>query len=174
MVLVSPEARRVLGDGAVAKLCASDVYGRAVIEAGWVLDDGAALLVAYRRSYFGRRPAEAVDWELAVNGRGIPDGDITACGDERIRLLMRRGMAFAWEALHALGTSAPGHPMIARVSASEVLSEPGAFTGYVSFFSAEFADAMGVGRGGEGDGVLVYLTSEECTQPLPEDAARIR
>jgi hypothetical protein len=148
------------------------MYGRSVIEDGWVLDDGAALLVAFRRSYFGSRSAEAVDWELAVNGRGIPDDDITVYADERIRLLMRRGVAFAWEALRALGESIPGHPMIARVSTGEVMTSPGEFTGYVSFFSAAFADAMCVGRWNEGDGVLVYLFSDECTEPLPGHTAR--
>ncbi|RFU41154.1 hypothetical protein DZF91_13320 [Actinomadura logoneensis] len=171
MAVMTPDARRVLGDGFVASVRASDIYGRSIIEDGWVLEEGAALLVAFRKSYFGTRSAGTVDWELAVNGRGIPDDDITAHGDERIRLLMQRGTAFAWEALRALGSSFPGHPMIARVSISEVMSAPGEFTGYVSFFSAAFAEAMRVERWGEGE-MLLYLFSEECTEPLPEDATR--
>ncbi|WP_245679339.1 hypothetical protein [Actinomadura hibisca] len=88
-------------------------------------------------------------------------------GDERIRLLMRRGVAFAREALRVLGASIPGHPVIVRVSTGEVATSPGQFTGYVTFFSAAFADAMRVGRAEEGDGVLVHLFSEECTGPFP-------
>lgn len=108
---------------------------------------------------------------MAVNGRGVPDEDITARGDQQVRLLMRRGVAFAWEALHALGISVPGHAMIARVSASEVLASPGEFTGHVTFFSAAFADAMRVGHAVEGEGIQVYLFSEQCAEPLAAGTA---
>ncbi|MGK5558354.1 hypothetical protein ACSNOI_42815 [Actinomadura kijaniata] len=138
-----------------------------------MVDEEAVLLAAFRRSYRGTRSwlGGTVDWELAVNGRGIPDEDLTAHGDERVRLLTRRGIAFAWEALHALDTSAPGHPMIARVSVSEVLASPGEFTGYVTFFSAAFENAMRVEHTAEGDGIQVYLFSPECTEPLAARAA---
>lgn len=146
-----------------------DAYPPTVIDEGWVRDDGAILLAAFRASYFGERSTFRTigDYELAVNGRGIPDLDLETQGPERVPLLMRRGCAFAWTALHTACSVMPESPMMARISAAPVLMDPDTFTGHVSFISCRFADAMGWDRITDRSGIQIVLSSEECARPLP-------
>ncbi|MFE9404924.1 hypothetical protein ACFYNY_24780 [Streptomyces sp. NPDC006530] len=135
-----------------------------------MLDDGANLLAAFRDSYFGRRSdfADMGSYESAVNGRGIPDMDIQSLGPESIELLMRRGTSFAWDALH-VAVNLPGKPsLLARVSVEPTLMDATMYTGYVTFFSAEFAESMGIGEENDLPGLQVVLASEDCVNPLPD------
>ncbi|GAA1587815.1 hypothetical protein GCM10009678_82810 [Actinomadura kijaniata] len=52
MTIVSPDARCVLGEKFVAGVCVSDMYQpwRSVVEGGWMAEQGAVLLAAFRRS----------------------------------------------------------------------------------------------------------------------------
>lgn len=130
-----------------------EAYWPEVPDEGWVLDDGALLLRALLRSYHGPRSAfpHAVDYELAVNGRGIPDDDTHDPG-----VLLRRGAAFARSALAAAARDVPGRSVTARVSVSPVLTDPDVHTGYVTFVSSRHAGGW-LDRALEGDGPVVVL-----------------
>lgn len=169
---ISCAAVRRLGRHFVAGVRASDRDAdlEPVLSAGWVLDDGANLLAAFRESYFGRRSAfaDVGSYESAVNGRGIPDMDFEELGPESIELLMRRGTSFAWDALHA-AADLPWKPsLLARVSVEPTMMDANMYTGYVTFFSAEFAEAMGIGEENDLPGIQIILASEDCVTPLPD------
>ncbi|MFI6056379.1 hypothetical protein ACIBCO_40785 [Streptomyces violascens] len=135
-----------------------------------MLDDGATLLAEFRDSYFGRRSDFATigAYESAVNGRGIPDMDIDVMGSGSIDILMRRGISFAWDALHE-AVDLPWKPsLVARVSVEATLMDADMYTGYVTFFSAEFAERMGIGEASDLPGLQVVLTSEDCVTPLAD------
>ncbi|MFJ9779104.1 hypothetical protein ACIRSS_05950 [Amycolatopsis sp. NPDC101161] len=72
----------------------------AVVRQGWRIIDGALLLSRWYDSYHGDRStfSQVVDYEVAVNGRGVPDLDLTEGRNKRVPKLLRRGMAFAWRA----------------------------------------------------------------------------
>ncbi|MEU5992275.1 hypothetical protein ABZ806_25170 [Spirillospora sp. NPDC047418] len=137
-----------------------------MLDEGWVTDEGARLLVAFRDSYYGARAGftHTVDYELAVNGRGVPDLDIEAQGHERARLLMRRGSAFAWAALHAAGLSMPRPLLVARISTAPVLTDPDVFTGHVTFFSSHPTETVQLS--GDLPDIQILLVSADCTSPL--------
>ncbi|MEU8347097.1 hypothetical protein AB0C74_35815 [Spirillospora sp. NPDC048832] len=171
MAHISPDAELALGSDFLRHLRAADIYPalRAVVRRGWVADEGATLLSAFRDSYFGDRSAFSTvgEYEAAVNGRGIPEDGIESSGLEGTWQLMRRGTAFAWSALHAAKTSCRGAALISRISVSPTLYDPDVVTGYVTFFAADFADALGVRPLGEGQGIQILLESADCLEPLP-------
>ncbi|MEH0544043.1 hypothetical protein ACWGH3_29685 [Streptomyces sp. NPDC054884] len=172
MVRISRDFREMLGDDFVNGVRASDRYSplESVVYAGWVTDDGATLLAEFRDSYFGERSAfaDAGSYELAVNGRGIPDLDIEAVGKARVDALMRRGIAFAWDALYAAYALPCESALVARVSVAPILMDPDMYTGYVSFFSAKFSDRLGMGADSELDGFQVLMSGKDCATPLPD------
>ncbi|MGW6977445.1 hypothetical protein [Streptomyces sp. NPDC054952] len=133
-----------------------------------MLDGDVTLLAEFRDSYFGERSSfpNAGSYELAVNGRGIPDLDIELTGAERIEPLMRRGVSFAWDALHGAGALSWKPSMLARVSVEPTVMDPDDYTGYVTFFSAKFADEVGMGADFELPGIQVIMSSEDCATPL--------
>lgn len=166
--------RSLLGDNFVNSVRVSDRYPPLdlVASAGWVLEDGATLLAEFRTSYFGHRSAfvNTGSFEVAVNGRGIPDLDIQATGVGRIDRLMRRGISFAWDALYE-ANSLPWKPtLMARVSAGPILTDPETYTGYVTFFSAEFAKEVGVMTEVDLSGLQVIMSTEDCVTPLSGSA----
>ncbi|MET7396916.1 hypothetical protein ABZS66_25880 [Dactylosporangium sp. NPDC005572] len=134
---MSAEAARILGSRRLPAVTASDLVWPDVIDDGWVVVDGAVLLAAWFRSYHGDRSRfrTTTDYELAVNGRGIHDLDLTGTGEARVRALLRRGVAFAQAALDKQRHQLPGVIVTARVSAASVLLDPSQFTGYVTFCS---------------------------------------
>ncbi|MFF4239408.1 hypothetical protein ACFYYL_26345 [Actinomadura geliboluensis] len=171
MAHISPDAEQALGSNFLQHLRAVDVCLplRAVVKEGWVVEEGATLLAAFRDSYFGDRSRFLTvgEYEVAVNGRGIPEDGIECSGAEKIQQLMRRGTAFAWSALHAANTSCRGTALTARISVEPTLFDPDVVTGYVTFFAAEFADALGIKPLGEGQGIQILLESADCLDPLP-------
>ncbi|MFI0354303.1 hypothetical protein [Actinomadura sp. 9N407] len=172
MPLTSPEAQKILGPAFLTSLRAADLDAsqRAVIDEGWIRDDGAILLAAYRDSYFGNRSAftDIGDYEWAANGRGVPDLGLETQGPERVHTLMRRGCAFAWAALHAVRASMPESQVMARISAAPVLMDPDTFTGYVGFVTCRSDDATGPSSTDGQSGIQIVLWSHECAKPLPD------
>lgn len=167
MARVSSEAKCLFGLDFIRAAEASDVYPslQYVIDSGWVSDGGAILLAAFRDSYFGERSAftDTGSYELAVNGRGIPDLDIVVQGVERIRVLMRRGVAFGRAALSCANlANVSDAPVLARVSVAPTLMDQELFTGYVTFFSSRFARGLGAGPDSRLPGIQVVLSSEDC------------
>lgn len=172
MSRISPEASRVLGPDFLQSIRSSDRCPllRFVIEAGWTVDAGATLLVKFRESYFGERSRfpNVGSYESAVNGRGIPDDDIEELGRGQIQALMRRGVAFAWDALHAAQALSPQPSLTARISSAPILTEPDIYTGYVTFFSAGFNAELGVESVASPSGIQIIMSSDDCVDSLPE------
>lgn len=96
MARISREAQDILGRNFLGTINATDRFAplNEVVDAGWVMDEGATLLSSFRESYFGDRESfHGIGiYEAAVNGRGIPDSDVTEVGGEQIEVLMRRGL----------------------------------------------------------------------------------
>lgn len=172
MSVISPDAEQALGSDFLERLRAADVFLplRSVVEEGWVSEGGAMLLVAFRDSYFGDRSSFSTvgESETAVNGRGIPEDGIQSSGREKVRDLMRRGVAFAWAALHAANASNQSASLMSRISVEPTLFDPEVVTGYVTFFTAEFASVLGVRPLGEKDGIQILLESADCLEPLQD------
>ncbi|MFE5515056.1 hypothetical protein ACFQ9J_31455 [Streptomyces sp. NPDC056529] len=171
MARISPNAQEILGKDFLDTLNASDRCDPLceVVAAGWVLDGGATLLSAFRESYVGDRASFSGigSYEAAVNGRGVPDLDVTDTGDEQTRMLMRRGSAFAWDALHAASVLPWAPPLLARISAAPILMDPGTWTGYVTFFSSRFEGDLGLAASADLPGIQIVLSSIDCENPLP-------
>src|SRR5262245_30429324 len=91
-----------------------------IVDAGWLVDDDAVLLRRFLDSYHGDRGrfADVVGYEAAVNGRGIPDLDLDPSSPDATLILLRRGVAFAWQALHKAYTHEPRLDVSAYVSVS--------------------------------------------------------
>ncbi|CCH29429.1 hypothetical protein BN6_21070 [Saccharothrix espanaensis DSM 44229] len=155
-------------------ISAQDVYppARSFLEGGWVVEGGAVLLVRLKGSYFGDRSkfGSVTSYERAVNGRAIPDLDIGVEGEERVRTLLRRGAAFAWEALFEANRSLAEVPVAALISTSSALMDPSIVAGNVTFVSgkshADFEESFDTGQ----DGVVILLTTKDCRVPLPGEA----
>jgi hypothetical protein len=140
--------------------------------------DGAILLTDWYESYYGERARfpETMDYEIAVNGRGIPDYDLVELGEARVSRLLRRGVAFAWAALHEQHRQLPDIRMAARISAAPIwvdlddpddLMDPDGFTGYVTFYAMRSGRPLYTDLVRLTDDVVVALFTEDCGQPLP-------
>ncbi|MET9374387.1 hypothetical protein ABZX98_09600 [Streptomyces sp. NPDC002992] len=171
MVRISLSALEILGKDFPGTVNASDRYAPLceVVDAGWVPDDGATLLSAFRESYVGDRASfpSVGSYEVAVNGRGIPDLDVVGTGDEQIKILMRRGTAFAWDALYAASALQWAPPLLARISAAPILMDPDTWTGYVTFFSSKFEGELGLDANADLSGIQIVLSSVDCVNLLP-------
>ncbi|MFG1881422.1 hypothetical protein [Micromonospora sp. NPDC049102] len=168
---MSAEAVRIAGDDLVRGVSRRDLPPgvESVLAAGWSVVDDAVVLTDFYESYYGRRDLfnELVDYEAAVNGRGIPDEDISERNASSIPLLLRRGVAFAWAALFEQRTKLPGIQVAAYISVSPILLEPDLFTGNVTFCS------IGPGRPLYIDPrnlvqheIVVEMQTEDCHRPL--------
>ena len=130
----------LIGDGALGDVSGGDLpdlFQRAVND-GWTSDErGAWLLRRFLATYSGSPDAftDVTGYEAAVNGRGIPDLDLTAGGKARAVALARRGVAFARAALTRLNADHPGHPpATAYVSIGDVdMDDEVSYVGDVTF-----------------------------------------
>jgi hypothetical protein len=118
---------------------------QAAIDDGWTVDErGAWMLRRFRATYHGSPESftDLTGYEAAVNGRGIPDLDLTTDSRDRAVALARRGVAFAREALRRLDAEHPDHPpAVAYVSISEVdMDDEVAYAGDVTFVTAHAAE----------------------------------
>jgi hypothetical protein len=115
----------LVGEDALSGVSPNDVPAefRQTVDDGWTRDErGAWLLRDFAATYHGSAEAfvDLTAYEAAVNGRGVPDLDLTIGGKARAAVLARRGLAFARAALHRLNTDHPDHPpVVAYVSISD-------------------------------------------------------
>lgn len=142
-----------------------------VVAEGWTIDGDAVLLRMMKSSYFGDRTrfSNILGYEMAVNGRGIPDDDIVESGSSSIVALLRRGVAFAWSALHAANVSLPDAVVIGRVMVSPTLMNPQDYTGAFTFW--HLPDLGLVPDVKNSPQIVVLLDSRECQESLPADLA---
>ncbi|WFE66194.1 hypothetical protein [Micromonospora sp. WMMD714] len=129
----------------------------------------ATLLKAWYESYYGDRSRfpEVMDYEISVNGRGIPDIDLSDVGEERVVRLLRWGTAFAWAALHEQRIKLPEVAVAAYVSAAPTLVDPDHFTGNVTFCTIYSGQAPYIDPAQLSDEIVVSLSTEDCEKPLP-------
>jgi hypothetical protein len=167
---MSAAMTRIMGPGFLRTVTRDDLSEgyEGLLSDGWVVVDDAVLLSGWLESYYGRRAgfARTMSYELAVNGRGIEDLDLTEGGEARIPRLLRRGVAFAWAALHVQHRQLPEVRMTAWVSAAPVLMEPDRFTGYVTFFATRPGEPVADDPTRYADEIVIALFTEDCRQPL--------
>ncbi|MES5823849.1 hypothetical protein [Streptomyces sp. RG80] len=110
---------------------------RAVVEAGWTLEEEARLLRALYSGYSGVGRAEfddVVHFEAVVNGRGMMDYDLPDAGSERLGPLLRRSLGYACTAL--LSVPSDGlWPVLGYISLSEGGLNDDMLTAHVTFCS---------------------------------------
>ncbi|MFF7283997.1 hypothetical protein [Streptomyces griseorubiginosus] len=110
---------------------------RAVVQRGWIVENGAHLLAALHSNYSGAAQSEFEDvihYEATVNGHGMLDYDLPHSGTERSRALLRRSMAYACMALLAVPAGRPW-PILGYASLSEGGLDDDLLTAHVTFCS---------------------------------------
>jgi hypothetical protein len=171
MAWMSSEAARIMGFGFLQTLTQADLIPefQAPISRGWVVVDGATLLRAWYESYFGERSrfSEIIDYEVAVNGRGIPDIDLIEMGQARVSRLLRRGVAFAWAGLHEQHRQLSDARMAAYISAGPTLVDPEVFTGNVTFCAVRRGQPEYIDPSRLLDEIVIALFTEDCEKALP-------
>lgn len=140
----------------------------AVVRQGWRIIDGAVLLSCWYDSYHGDRStfSQLMDYEVAVNGRGIPDLDLTEDRNERVPKLLRRGMTFAWRALHVQRHQFPNVEMSAYISVSPTIFDADYFTGNVTFCAVRPGEGPYIDREFLKDEIVVEIVSSDCVIDL--------
>ena len=172
MAWISAEAARIVGADFLQSLDLGDfpVEFEGAVHGGWAVTDGVTLLASWRKSYFGSRSRfrELIDYEIAVNGRGIPDLDLTEMGVNRVRQLVRRGAAFAWEALYKQRCQLPDIKLASYISAAPTLVDPDYYTGNVTFCTIRAGQPLHIDARSADNEVVVALFTEDCDHPLPK------
>ena len=144
---------------------------QAAISEGWVVDEtGAYLLKLFRRGYFGSRDSftDVTGYEAAVNGRGVPDLDLSEEGAARVQVLARRAYAFAWMALFSLRGIRDHAEVSAYISVGPTLMDENLYTASVTFCASHdgehpyIADMEQLTMN-----AVLTLDSTECDTPLP-------
>ncbi|MFF9099609.1 hypothetical protein ACF1AU_03350 [Streptomyces rubrogriseus] len=110
---------------------------RAVVRAGWSVQDDAQVLTALHAGYSGFGQAEfgdSVHYEAAVNGRGMTDYDLPEAAPERLGMLLNRSLSYACMALLAV-PSGRSWPVLGYVSLSYGGVEENLLTAHVTFCS---------------------------------------
>ncbi|MFI0447477.1 hypothetical protein [Actinomadura sp. 6N118] len=168
---MSTDASRIVGSDFLRTISRNDLIPdlQGPIDRGWTVSDGATLLRAWRESYFGERGrfSEVIDYEAAVNGRGIPDMDLDAVGEARVVHLLRRGVAFAWAALCKQYREYPGIRMAGYISAAPTLVDPDHFTGNVTFCTMRPDRAAYIDPDRTAGDIVIVLFTEDCKEYLP-------
>jgi hypothetical protein len=148
-----------------------DLFRRAV-EDGWTTDErGAWLLRRLLATYHGSPEAfsDTTGYEAAVNGRAIPDLDLSARGKARAVALARRGVAFARAALYQLNVDHPDHPpATAYISITDLdLDLDIRYEGNVTFVTEHDGEPPYLGdlAAVTGNAVLA-IDSTDCLNPL--------
>ncbi|MFC0548099.1 hypothetical protein [Kutzneria chonburiensis] len=119
-----------------------DAMEQWIFDDRWFELDGAVLLKGWHASYHGDRArfTDTTGYELAVNGRGIPDLDLAEEGEARAERLRGRGVAFAEAALKRAEKDLPHVEVVAYVSVSPTLFDPDRYTGNVTFCAVRQGD----------------------------------
>ncbi|WP_199510608.1 hypothetical protein [Nucisporomicrobium flavum] len=170
MSWLSAEAEAVGGTHVLSTLRRHDLTPEldAVVKQGWRVVGGAVLLSAWYDSYHGDRSTfpHVMDHEVAVNGRGIPDLDLTEAQRERVPALLRRGIAFSWSALHVQHQQLPDVEMSAYVSVSPALFDADYFTGNVTFCAVRHGERSYIAREFLKDEIVVAIFTRDCVLDL--------
>ncbi|MEU8001041.1 hypothetical protein AB0B66_07755 [Catellatospora sp. NPDC049111] len=168
---MSVRAGRIAGADLVSTVTRDDLVPEwaDVVSRGWTVSDRAVLLGAWYMSYHGDRSSfsETMDYEAAVNGRGIPDLDLTVEGQERAAMLLRRGVAFAWAALHEQHRQLPEVEVAAYISSAGTLVDPDHFTGNVTFCAVRPGQPPYIDPAQLTDDIVVSIATGDCVGPLP-------
>jgi hypothetical protein len=167
---LSTEAERIGGAQIVQTLRRHDLTPEldAVVRHGWRVIDEAVLLSAWYESYHGDRSTfpQVMDYEVAVNGRAIPDLDLAEDRHVRVPALLRRGMAFAWRALHAQHNQFPDIAMSAYISVSPTLFDPDYFTGNVTFTAVRPGERPYIDRAFLSAEIVAAIRTADCVLDL--------
>jgi hypothetical protein len=163
--IVSPESLHGVTQADIPELF------QAAISEGWVVDEtGAYLLELFRRGYFGGRDSftDLTGYEAAVNGRGVPDSDISEEGIARVQVLARRAYAFAWMALYAL-REIPDHAEVdAYISVGPTLMDNNLYTASVTFCAIHDGEHPYIPDIEKASmNAVLTLSSTESDTPLP-------
>jgi hypothetical protein len=167
---LSPKAEKIGGTSILGTLRRNDLMPdlEAVVKRGWQIVDEAVLLSSWFESYHGDRSTfpGVMDYEIAVNGRGIPDFDLPEDGRVRVPRLLRRGMAFAWSALHVQNNQFPDIELSAFVSVSPTLFDPDYFTGNVTFCAVRPSERPYIDRVFLNDELVAAIFTTDCVIDL--------
>jgi hypothetical protein len=170
MAVLSDRSGRLLGQEFFSELGVDDLAPayEVTLARGWKVVDGAVVLAGWYESYHGDRASfpTVMDYEIAVNGRAVPDMDLLEEGDARVVRLLRRGAAFAWAALHAQHRQFPEMSMAGFVSAAPTLFDPGFFTGNVTFCCLRPGEPSSADPAGNEMDYMVSLVTDDCMIPL--------
>ncbi|MFV2017115.1 hypothetical protein [Micromonospora sp. LOL_023] len=134
-----------------------------------MVERDAVLLKRFRESYHGDRNrfTDVVGYEIAVNGRAIPDMDLDPASSDTIRVLLRRGVSFAWAALCRLRDSDVACGVAAYVTVTPMLFSPEQVTGNVAFSSVGAAFTPYIDPESCSAGIVVLLESHQVGDMLP-------
>ncbi|MFI9643748.1 hypothetical protein ACIG87_27450 [Micromonospora sp. NPDC051925] len=167
---MSAEAAKIMGRGFFQTVGQDDLLPefQPVLDSGWTVVNGAILLKGWYESYFGERSRflETIDYEVSVNGRGIPDLDLAEAREARVPMLLRRGVAFAWAALHVQRSQLPDAKMAAYISAAPTLVDPDYFTGNVTFCAQRPGQLPYIEPERLTEEIVAALFTEDCEKPL--------
>lgn len=170
MASLSDRSVRLLGQNFLSTLGVGDLCPAyaSVLDRGWTIVGDAVLLIGWHESYHGDRARfpTTLDYEISVNGRAIPDLDLLEEGETRAALLLRRGTAFAWAALHEQYRQLPEVSMIAYVSAAPTLFDPDYFTGNVTFCCMRPGEPSYMNSAGGAMEFVISLVTGDCVAPL--------
>jgi hypothetical protein len=84
-----------------------------------------------------------------------------------MRILLRRGASFAWQALHIARAEGISLAIIAFISVSPTLFDSSQVTGNVTFCSVRTPTSPYIDIESYPLGVVVAIESSECDDPLP-------
>ncbi|GAA2483974.1 hypothetical protein [Winogradskya humida] len=143
------------------------------VDEGWTRDDrGAWLLRRFLATYSGSPDAftDLTGYEAAVNGRGIPDLDLTGPSRSRAADLARRGVAFSLAALYRLNEEHPDHPAaVAYLTISAVdMDDEDVYVADITFVTVHDGEPPYVKDLEQvTTGAILAIGSAECRNPLP-------
>jgi hypothetical protein len=178
MAWMSTEAVRLAGGDVLDSVTDADLTPDLpdVTARSWTVLDDVLVLRSRYESYLGDRgDRPAFVYESAVNGRGIYDLDLVDRSATSVPILLRRGLAFAWAALHHANHELPGNSLAAYVSVAPMADLDGSalvwntdhYTANGTFVTRRPGQPPYIDPQTVGDYVIVELLAEDCAQPFP-------
>lgn len=171
MAWMSVEASRIVGSDFLQTITRDDLepFFEKPLSCGWVVIDDAVLLKNWYKSYRGERArfSETLDYEVAVNGRAIPDLDLVEEGEARAARLLRRGVAFGSAALHEQSRQLRDMRLGAYLTAGRTLADSDRFLGNMAFCALRPGCPLYIDPASLTDEIVIALFTEDCEAPLP-------
>ncbi|MDX3800618.1 hypothetical protein [Streptomyces sp. AK04-3B] len=143
---------------------------QSALDAGWAVEvSGAWVLRFFSQGYRGNRSSftDLTGYEAAINGRAIPDFDLSDDDPIRVEVLIRRAYSFAHCALFLLREMPNSPPGSAYISIGPTLYDENVVTGSVTFCvrreqeGSYLADISQVALSG-----ILVVETEDCVSPL--------